>query len=450
MTISEALQWGVGQLKKAGVETPALDAEVLLAHAFRKDRAWLYGHSLEHCNTVTLRNFKKLVARRVKREPVAYITGHKEFYGLDFLVNRQVLVPRPETEVLVEEAIREVVSSQESGRQSMVVDVGTGSGAIAVACQYVGRGLVPRRGGGQAPTLQEDIQFFATDISRAALRVAKQNARRHGVGERITFLKGNLLEQVFTRSAILKHGEHYVAAGLVPARATTRAAALRDAKASHYTELTCSARIYPRPSDPQASHYIIVANLPYLPTAEWRATAPEVRTFEPRRALDGGHDGLKYYREMFGQITNLVSLALSPPVPSMGVGGVTVKPHRYEQRNRHRTTIARMTILCELCPEQFPAFVKMVYSFFPKIKCGRKPAAVDNLPHEKKETNALNLSSGKKLTIVNNLPGVRNGVIEKKLSSAEIETVKDLSGRKRVAVVRIGHVAGSREHENHP
>ena len=132
---------------------------------------------------------------------------------------------------------------------------------------------------------------------------------------------------------------------------------------------------------------------------------PEVRTFEPRGALDGGKDGLKYYRDMFQQITNWVSLGLSPPVSSMGVGGVTVKPHRYEQRNRHRTTIAHMTILCELCPEQFPAFKKMVRGFFPKIKCGRKVAAATNLPQ------------------------------------AEIEVVNDLSGRKRVAVVRIGQGA---------
>src|SRR3989338_8201128 len=124
LTVGDALREGIAELNKAGVETPVLDAEVLLAHVLQslnrttgrlpviiKDRAWLYAHSEQHVNRTTEQHFIALVRKRVKREPVAYIVGHKEFYVLDFLVNRNVLVPRPESELLVEQANAIIQSS---------------------------------------------------------------------------------------------------------------------------------------------------------------------------------------------------------------------------------------------------------------------------------------------------------------------------------------------------
>ncbi|MDO8505199.1 MAG: hypothetical protein Q7S48_01300 [bacterium] len=102
MTIQEALQWGMEKLRAAGVDSPSLDAELL----FTTDRAWLYAHGDQRVNISKFRKYRKCIARRAKREPVAYILGHKEFYGLDFFVNKNVLIPRPESELLVDEIVQ--------------------------------------------------------------------------------------------------------------------------------------------------------------------------------------------------------------------------------------------------------------------------------------------------------------------------------------------------------
>ncbi len=106
MTIQEALQWGMKKLRAAWVDSPVLDAELL----FTPDRAWLYAHGDQRVNISKLRKYRKCIARRAKREPVAYILGHKEFYGLDFFVNKNVLIPRPESETLVDLAFRGIMN----------------------------------------------------------------------------------------------------------------------------------------------------------------------------------------------------------------------------------------------------------------------------------------------------------------------------------------------------
>ncbi len=279
MTANQALQRAVEKLQKTGVDSPALDAELLLAQTLRKDRAWIFAHPEQHISRTAGQHFSKLIKRRAKREPMAYIVGHKEFYGLDFLVNRQVLIPRPETEVLVEQALEEIRKWKIENSGCVIVDVGTGSGAIAVA---LATGLRIKK---------EELIIFAIDNSRAALNVARRNAKRHGVERKIKFLQGNLLEP-------LKHD-----------------------------------------STKTLEHFVIVANLPYLPTAEWRQTAPEVRLWEPRSALDGGRDGLRCYRQLFHQLKQYVPCSM-----------------------------LRVTCLCELCPHQVPPFKRMVRQYFKKAQ----------------------------------------------------------------------------------
>ena len=211
-----------------------IEAEVLLRHAIDPaagvPRAYLYARYEDQIEPDVAKRYEALLARRIEREPTAYITGHREFYGLDFLVTPAVLIPRPETELLVEAAI-DVARRKPRRSRLRIADAGSGSGAIAVALAQA----LP------------DAEVYATDVSRAALAVAKQNAQRHEVERRVAFGAGHLLTP------------------------------LHD-----YVDL-------------------LVANLPYVTTKEWGELPPELREHEPRLALDGGADGLDLIRALLRQ-----------------------------------------------------------------------------------------------------------------------------------------------------
>ena len=164
-------------LAEAGCDSSRLDAEVLLAHVLERDRAWLYAYPEHPLSPSQLSTYQSLISRRAQREPVAYLTGHKEFYGLDFTVTSDVLIPRPETEHLVQRAIHRGAASSSS---LTIADVGTGSGAIGVTL---------------AAHLPE-AHIIAIDTSYPALAVAQLNAVRHGVANRVSFLQGDLLAPV--------------------------------------------------------------------------------------------------------------------------------------------------------------------------------------------------------------------------------------------------------------
>ena len=209
-----------------------LEAELLLAFAWRVDRPGLYCRLNEEPAPAVIDSFEQLVERRLRGEPLAYLTGGREFMGLIFSVNPAVLVPRPETELLVETALGLL---RKDGPSPMVIDVGTGSGAIAVSLAVH----------------HPQLLVTALDISGAALVVARANARRHGVADRVSFIQGDLLADV-------------------------------DAAAD-----------------------LIAANLPYIPTGELNGLPDEVRS-EPRLALDGGPDGLDLYRRLVPQAARLL------------------------------------------------------------------------------------------------------------------------------------------------
>jgi release factor glutamine methyltransferase len=204
-------------------ESARRDAELLLTHTLKKSRAWLLTHAEEKLSGEQEANYTALVSLRRKGEPIQYITGETEFYGLPFRVTPEVLIPRPETEHLVEKVI-ELAAGFEKPR---IVDVGTGSGAIAVALAF----KLPQ------------ASITAIDLSRSALAIALENAKRNEVDLR--FLEGDLLAPV----------------------------------AGEYFE-------------------IVVSNPPYVPSVDRATLSVEVREYEPALALFAGDDGLDVYRRL--------------------------------------------------------------------------------------------------------------------------------------------------------
>lgn len=201
MTYMEALHWGRATLASAGTDEPYLEAEVLLCHAAGIGRETLYVRLPEGLPPETAEAYRGLVGRRLRREPLAYIVRRKEFYGLDFFVDERVLIPRPETETLVERAValvRERFGGD--GRDATLADVGTGSGCIAVTLAV----HLPQ------------ARIYATDVSPDALAVAAENARRHGVQRCITFLRGDLCDPLPAPVDLLAANLPYVRSGDYP------------------------------------------------------------------------------------------------------------------------------------------------------------------------------------------------------------------------------------------
>ncbi len=174
--VKHALLWGRGELRSAGSEAPGLTAELLLAHVLGWDRIKILSHPEHPVRTGEGERFAALVRRRAAGEPLQYLTGMQEFLGLPFLVTPAVLIPRPETEILVEKALH--LSKRFEAGRICFIDVGTGSGCIAVSFAY-----------GQPRTVG-----WAVDVSGDALAVARANATRHNVADRLGFLRGDLLD----------------------------------------------------------------------------------------------------------------------------------------------------------------------------------------------------------------------------------------------------------------
>ncbi len=234
-TVLRVLNWTTGYFLENGIENPRLDAEILLARSLRTNRLGLYLEYDKPLEKEELTEYKKLIKRRIKREPLQYIVGYQEFWSLKFKVDRGVLIPRPETEILVEEVLKVFPQDKPWSKTINILEIGTGSGAIAV-------------------TLAKELQgvfIIATDISDRALHIAKENAKNHVVERHITFLKGDLLRPVRRRIEFFD---------------------------------------------------LVISNPPYIPGADFQRLEPEVRDFEPRIALDGGKEGLRFYRQILPQV----------------------------------------------------------------------------------------------------------------------------------------------------
>ncbi|MCL4787370.1 MAG: peptide chain release factor N(5)-glutamine methyltransferase [Verrucomicrobia bacterium] len=236
MTVIEVIQRSAEFLARKGVDSPRLQAELLLAHVLKLPRMQLYLDFQRQLTPDEADHLRELVQRRGRREPLQHILGTTCFCGLEMAVNRHVLVPRPETELLAEagwEFLRQLTPGDSGPRP--VLDFGTGSGCLAVTLAV------------KCP----DARVTAMDVSPDALAVAAQNAARHGVSDRIEFRESD--------------GFASLPAG--------------------------------------AKFDLIVSNPPYIPTLEIDTLQPEVRDFDPRAALDGGPDGLKFHRLLAGQAT---------------------------------------------------------------------------------------------------------------------------------------------------
>lgn len=236
-TVGRLLTWTTEFLKKNGSQSPRLDSEVLLAHARECQRIELYTAFDEEPGDETKTAFREMVKRRAEGTPVAYLVGHKEFYSASFEVNPDVLIPRPETEHLVVEAIdraKEIREARGNSAPLRIADVGTGSGAVAIT-------LAKQLG---------DCHVTAIDVSEAALAVAARNAKRHGLDEdRISLQHGDLLE-------------------------------------------ACA---------PEQSFDLIVSNPPYVSEAEYEQLETSVKEYEPKLALVSGPEGTEIIARLIAQ-----------------------------------------------------------------------------------------------------------------------------------------------------
>lgn len=228
-TIDALVAWARHTLSQAGVENAVQESRWLVAYALGLENHHLASKAEEPVLAERWAHAASLVSRRAAREPLQYILGKQEFCGLEFHVNQAVLIPRPETEVLVQEVVRAI----DLDKDAVLVDVGTGSGCVAVTLA----------------TILGRARIFAVDRSPEALAVAKSNAERHAVAEKIEWMEGDLLSSLRERGM----------AGAVD---------------------------------------VIVSNPPYIAEADWAGLQPEVREFEPRSALVSGPKGTEFHERL--------------------------------------------------------------------------------------------------------------------------------------------------------
>ncbi len=236
MTVLELLNWSTHCLEDYQIENSRLNAELLLARSLNLSREGLYMNLHGQLKKGEKEALGRLIQRRIAGEPLQYILEHQEFWSIGLKVDPRVLIPRPETELLVEQSLL-ILSESRFKRRPFILEIGTGSGAIAIA-------MAKER---------KDAFLVATDLSREALLLAKENARSAGVQHQIEFINGDLFEPF---CVLRKKG----------------------------------------PFD------LILSNPPYIHRHEIHALAKEVKDYEPIMALDGGEDGLEFYRRIISQV----------------------------------------------------------------------------------------------------------------------------------------------------
>jgi release factor glutamine methyltransferase len=235
MTVLETLNRTTNTLMIRQIENPRLNAELLLAHSLNFSREELYRNLHGQLKESAKETLEEMIQRRIFGEPLQYILGHQEFWSINFKVDPRALIPRPETELLVEQSLL-ILSKTSFKRIPSVLEIGTGSGAIVIALAKE----------------VKDIFLVATDISREALVLAKENANFVGVQHQIIFVNGDLFGPL-------------------------------------------------RPSNGRKPFDLILSNPPYIIHPEIASLAKQVRDYEPTIALDGGEDGLEFYRRIISQ-----------------------------------------------------------------------------------------------------------------------------------------------------
>ncbi len=263
----------IQQVFKNSSQTP-LETQILLSFLLKKPPEFILAHPETKISSLIYKKFKVLEKKRQKNYPLAYLIGQKSFYKLDFKISSAVLCPRPETELLVTEVLKEISQNknkQKKPKKIIIIDIGTGSGAIIISLAQEIKQFWP--------AIFRNTKFIASDISQSALKIAKENSKIQGFQTKIKFYHSNLL-----------------------------------------------ATIKLQPSELLNSQLIITANLPYLTPPQIKK-APTISR-EPLIALDGGSDGLKYYRQLFLELASVSNLV------------------------QKKKSLQSFSIFCEINPEQ--------------------------------------------------------------------------------------------------
>ena len=260
MNIRQALKKSTDKLKQKNIPSANLDAEVLLLEALKRykndsenlDKSWLYVHNDYKLNKDEEKLFNNFISQRLKHKPVAYIINRKEFYGYDFYVNENVLIPRPETELIVDEVLKTFsrrrhvdMSPSTEFKKITLLDIGTGSGCIIIS---ILNELIKNK------TIKS---AFANDISEKAIEIAKINTKKYNLDQKIKFINGDL-------------------------------------------EKAIDKKLF---SD--SNQIIITANLPYIKDSAYKTLQPNVKNYEPAIALKAGEDGLDYIKKLINLISKI-------------------------------------------------------------------------------------------------------------------------------------------------
>ncbi|MCK4744547.1 peptide chain release factor N(5)-glutamine methyltransferase [Candidatus Parcubacteria bacterium] len=292
-TVKQILFSVIKRFRKDKIKFAELDAEILVMFVLKKSREWICANLDYKLSKNELNRIKKMAYRRIQNEPIAYIIKNREFYGLNFFVNKNVLIPRPETELIIEETLR--ILKKGKSKNYVIADIGTGSGCIIIA---LAKNLIKnpisdlRYPISETRNLKSEIRFLGSDISKKALYIARKNAKIHKVNKIIKFYHGDLL------SPIIKNAESKI----------------------------------------KNSNLVIIANLPYLTANECKEKSIQR---EPKAALLGGTDGLKYYRELFLQLSE------------------------FKTKNEFKNKI---NILIEINPHQTKKISLIIKRIFPSVK----------------------------------------------------------------------------------
>lgn len=250
MSTIRSILFEAAKTLKYSSSSPELDSEILLCHILKKGREYLFTYPEKKLTPVQISLYKKIIQKRLKYWPIAYLVGKKEFFGLNFFVQPKILIPRPETELLVEEALNQIanIKSKDSDSPLFIIDIGTGSGAIIISLAKM-----------CSVDSTNCIKFFASDISEDPIKTAKKNERILLKRKLVDFMQGDLLEPWLEKFSKIRKNKNFNA--------------------------------------------LILANLPYL-TNDQIICSPSIQK-EPKLALYGGKDGLKYYRQIFNQASKL-------------------------------------------------------------------------------------------------------------------------------------------------
>lgn len=285
--------------EKYHIQIDPIDLDVLIGYVTKKSREFILSHPEFNLTTLQTEKLAPLIERRTKNEPLAHILGTKEFYGLNFKVNKHTLIPRPETELIIDMALEEIFNIQHPILN--IIDIGTGSGNIIISITNQLK---------LTPYQLLATNYFAIDISKEALKIAKKNARANSLSKKIKFLHGNLLKPLIKN--------------------------------------------YPKLSQQKAT-LIILANLPYLSKEIYNNCPPTVKKYEPRSALFSPQDGLSHYEKLLRQIksaslekNNEIILFFEISPEQKKIIASIIKKHFPQARIKFQKDLAQKWRICEI------------------------------------------------------------------------------------------------------